>query len=249
MTNVMFYSKHGNASMKLYQMMKDANLIPMTYIQADNNDIRSRLLSNDIKQLPAIYLYDDNNSNILIGKECYLFFDELLTEKIAREKNEQQLNENKSDRNLPIKKPSYLTNINDSHEYPSEIVSSQKVGKNMGMNKTASERQKQDTYKEMFEDNVRTIKNEETYSVSSRDSKSLYPPPSQSLPPPQQSMIIDDDFGSPPPNIPSPIKQPSQNFDLDEDPSGMGLKSNGNPVSIAKMLEDSRSSLKIQKFD
>lgn len=267
----MFYSKFGPASLKLYEMIQKSKMTEINCIPADNSQIRKRLLQNGITDLPAIFILDnDGEISSLTGKECFVYFDEKLSEKLSHLKENFTQNDSRDyqDINLNIKKGNNnvqqqsqnTTRSQDSgmSTLIDDLQTGKKVGRNIATQRMVSERQNSNL---MYDDNKRTIQNENPLQQSSQQSQ------------PQQTMLIDeDDFSSTPANIPDPTVSNGSGganssggvstnnmyananrekpINLDDDPSGMGIpKGGGSPVSIAKMLEDTRGNIKIVKTD
>lgn len=85
--SVLFYSENGPASSRLYNLMKESNIIDTNYINVNNKELASRLLNNGIDELPAMFILDKNGDiSSFCGKDCYLYFDDMLTAKLDNDK-------------------------------------------------------------------------------------------------------------------------------------------------------------------
>lgn len=96
MIHVVFYSKYGDASMKLYNLVKEFSEIDaiknIRFIEADSMKIRKQLKYNKITELPLLYVMSDNGDiDMYTGKKCFMYIDDYLNTliKIVKEKYEQ----------------------------------------------------------------------------------------------------------------------------------------------------------------
>jgi len=275
---VVYYSEHSPASMKLYNLIKSSNhFSDIKFVQCDNSNIRSRLLKNGIDELPVMFIMNSNTSiDFLIGKECFIFIDSIISKKLSEKQNNDnnKLFKQYDNTNLLRNNNNITQSFNEPHEM-AEKFGAGKLGRSMNVQKNIGDKFKNDV-DNMYDDTRRTIKNDDnlhpSYPNNQSQQQSIITNPSAQTTIPLSNAITDDDFTSTPPNIPSPVSSNlvnnnssqknvnsmynnnnnnnNNNNDDDDDPSGMGIKERGgSPVAIAKMLEDSRGSIKIKKND
>jgi hypothetical protein len=239
---VLFYSKHGPASLKLFDIIQEYNFLNITCIPADNSNIRKRLLNDGITELPALFWIESNGEKTtLIGKECFLYIQDILDEMIEQKAK-------KTEKFTPLENNGIIRADGDSGS--NMVTNNSKIGRNLASQQINTNRNTQQHFKDEteYDDTKRTIKNEEAqFQLSSGKSFVKQPPPNATI-------IDDNDFSSePPPNIPSPLGPSSRSnssIDDDDDPSGMNLgKNKGSATSIAGMLESSRGEIKIVKHE
>lgn len=242
--SVLFYSEYGKMSNKLYNMMKDSNLFNIQYINVDNKEIADRLQQNGIDELPVLLILNNTGEvSTLIGKECFQYFDSVLSNHIDSRKN--KYNESINTPNTPIntlniKKPKTSQILDEEIDENFIVTSNKLINKNIAMEKYMDNMK----YNEIFDDTKRSILKEENKQSTQNQKENI-----------EQKDINYDEV----PDIPAPdsIQQSSNNkssnkkqsFDLDADPSGMGLKTlgGGSAASIGQMLADSRAEVKIIK--
>lgn len=250
---VLYYSKYGPASLKLIELINTASLNDdLICIPADNKSTRKLLEQNNIHELPVILQIETNGNTFrYIGKDCFLYFDELLTNKIQEKKKERFTT---STSTLPINKRTFINssppsssfvneNNNDDNNNENYMNTNVKMDRNISsVNFYASEKQNNDIKK-----------NKPPIINNNNDDEVII----------DENINEEDFLATPPPTIPSPVSfnnesknNESKNnknnkvIEDDDDPSGMGLKiGGGSATSKAQLLENLRTPIKITKTE